>query len=305
MRVLIVDDDKSSCDYLEKLISDEGHSCILAGTFDEAVEALSQESVDFIFLDVYLPGKNGFQLAKKIRRLVSTPWVPIVFVSGSDSDADYKKAVDAGGDDYLVKPIRPIVIQTKLKMMERIASMRTQVDTANAKLKKLNSLDSLTKTYNRRYLQQALVKEWRHTIRTGTPLSVIMLDVDFFKKYNDFYGHLKGDLCLQKVAKVLQSQANRPRDVVARYGGEEFIVVLPETDLGGAMSVAQKIAATVAKKKLEHPSSEVSGQVTVSMGVCCNNQNIETYSQLCENADKALYEAKFSGRNRIQKWEVT
>ncbi|MCP4597124.1 diguanylate cyclase [Neptuniibacter sp.] len=298
MDVLIIDDDLSICNYLREIVSGEGHHCYVAHNHKEAFEILDHYEVDLALIDVYLPEKDGFQITKTIRKVYGATWIPVVFISASDSDKDYEKCVEAGGDDYLVKPIRPIVVKTKLKTLERISSMKRRVESANKKLKRLTHLDPLTKVQNRRSLQHVLLKEWRSAKRNRAALSVLMIDIDCFKSYNDSLRHLKGDTCLQKVAKVITHTVTRPRDVVSRYGGEEFLVVLPETNLEGANCIAENIHQAILDKGISHPNSEISNMVTVSIGVSCITDRTQSPEHLCDEADQALYQAKRDGRNR-------
>ncbi|MGH1461165.1 MAG: GGDEF domain-containing response regulator [Neptuniibacter sp.] len=303
MHVLIIDDDQSICDFMKAIVTEEGHSSYTAQNYNEAFQILSEHDIDLVFVDVYLPGKDGFEFTEDMRKKFDSKWVPVVFISGSDSDENYKRGVDVGGDDYLVKPIRPIIVKTKLKTLERIALMKQQVDDANLKLKKLTHQDPLTKVHNRRYLQHVLLKEWRSAQREDQSLTVLMIDIDYFKNYNDQFGHIKGDTCLQKIAKCITSAANRPRDVVARYGGEEFLVVLPDTSVSGAHHIAEKIQKNVFERGIDHPASEVSDKVTLSIGISSIKQGAKTSSELCDQADKVLYLAKTGGRNRIECYE--
>lgn len=298
MKVLIIDDDQSICDYLSEIVLREGHECYVTHNFDDAISILQTFDIDIAFIDIYLPGKDGFEICKQIRSLYADNWIPIVFISASDTDENYEKCVSVGGDDYLVKPIRPIVVKTKLMTLERLASMKKQVDVANKKLKRLTHQDPLTKVHNRRYLQHYLMREWRSSIRDKEPLSVIMIDIDHFKNYNDYYGHIKGDACLQKVAKCIEDTVHRPRDMVARFGGEEFLVVLPDTDINGALITAKKIQKIISERLIPHPTSDVANHLTVSMGVSSTEFENDSVEKLCEHADKALYVAKNKGRNR-------
>lgn len=299
MKVLIIDDDQSICDYLSDIIINENHECYVVHNSHDAMEILKNTAIDITFIDIYLPGKDGFDICKQIRSLYVDNWIPIVFISASDTDENYEKCVSVGGDDYLVKPIRPIVVKTKLLTLERLASMKKKVDVINEKLKRLTHQDPLTKVHNRRYLQHHLMREWRSSVRDNEPLSLIMIDIDHFKKYNDFYGHIKGDVCLQKVAKCIESAVQRPRDIVARFGGEEFLVVLPDTNITGALITAKKIKQAITERKVPHPKSEVLSHLTVSLGVSSTEFEAETVEQLCEQADQALYQAKKEGRNRV------
>ncbi|UNC90810.1 GGDEF domain-containing protein [Candidatus Contubernalis alkaliaceticus] len=189
-----------------------------------------------------------------------------------------------------------------LRQMTKIVKIAdiTQLELKNAfkKLDELSHIDSLTGLYNRRHFNEVYAKEWNSTIRNKTKLSLIMVDIDYFKKYNDNYGHLQGDECLKAVAEVIKSAVRRPRDLVARFGGEEFVVLLPETDINGATFIGKYILALVRKMNIEHVASPWQKIVTVSLGIATKSpeENL-TKEEFINNSDKALYLAKDSGRN--------
>jgi diguanylate cyclase (GGDEF)-like protein len=164
----------------------------------------------------------------------------------------------------------------------------------------LSYFDGLTGIANRRYFEDIAGREWRRAAREESPISLMMVDIDFFKNYNDMYGHLAGDECLQKVAKTLKEHLKRPGDMVARYGGEEFVILLPDTDAKNATTLAEGLRRRIEKLGIEHAESFVSDVVTISLGVACvlPNENI-SLSVLISNADRALYRAKKAGRNRV------
>jgi diguanylate cyclase (GGDEF)-like protein len=183
---------------------------------------------------------------------------------------------------------------------KKIEQQARELRNANDQLQRLALVDGLTQVSNRRFFDERLQQEWRRLARSGEALSIILCDVDFFKKYNDTYGHLAGDACLQQVAKAIQLAVKRPADVVARYGGEEFVVILPETGAAGALHVADQILRQVSSLKIPHESSEISEYVTVSVGVATTLPTPEVEpSELVKKADESLYNAKQNGRNRI------
>lgn len=183
---------------------------------------------------------------------------------------------------------------------KKIEQQAKELRYANDQLQRLALIDGLTQVSNRRFFDERLQQEWRRLARSGEALSIILCDIDYFKKYNDTYGHLAGDACLQQVAKALQLSVKRPADVVARYGGEEFVIILPETGAAGALHVAEQILRQVSSLKIPHRSSEVADHVTVSVGVATTLPNLDTEpSQLIQKADEALYNAKQNGRNKL------
>ncbi|HET8706978.1 MAG TPA: diguanylate cyclase, partial [Pseudomonadales bacterium] len=211
-------------------------------------------------------------------------------------------------DDYLTKPVKPIIVQSKIRAMARIAGMRNELSKANEKLcqanvelERLSYLDGLTGVVNRRGFEKTFLTEWRRSQRENTPLAVVMIDIDEFKKYNDGYGHLQGDDCLKKVAETLNNTVRRPGDIVARYGGEEFVILLPNTDLEGAVYVVSHLVENVRALKIAHLYAANNHKVTISAGISSTELMSKPYSDedLLESADKALYIAKESGRNRF------
>ena len=192
-------------------------------------------------------------------------------------------------------------ISERKKIEEELISAREALEKANKELEKLSNTDALTGIYNRRYFKEVLNKEWLRARRKTEFVSILMIDVDFFKLYNDHYGHMNGDECLRNVALSLNNSINRPPDLVARYGGEEFIVLLPDTNISGAIKVAENMRSALASRRMEHSDSSVNNFVTISIGIASIvPENEDGYSELIDHADKALYQAKKNGRNRIE-----
>lgn len=298
MNILVVDDDRFIREILSAVIKEAGHNPILAGNDEEALPILSEGNINLVLMDVEMPGRNGFELTREIRRRYPDNWFPIIFLSGQSDEKHYEEGIAAGGDDYLTKPVSPIVLTAKIRAMERIANMKKALDDANARLEKLSSQDPLTRLSNRRDLEQNLLKEWKRQQREQSELCALMLDIDFFKPYNDNYGHQDGDECLRQVAKTLRSCLKRSHDILARYGGEEFAIILPETTLDDAQIVAARIVDTLYQRNLPHDFSKVADRVTVSIGVSCSKFGAETPNGLLKQADEALYQSKENGRNR-------
>lgn len=302
MKVLIADDSKSNQLLFKTYIENEGHEVVSAFDGAEAVRLFKQEIPDLVLLDVVMPVMDGYDAATRIKKLCEKRnlWIPIIFLSAMISDEDVVKGIEAGGDDYLTKPVSETVLNAKLKAMQRIAQMREELERANQKLKDLAELDGLTGISNRRHFDYILSKECRLARRSKEPISLIMADIDFFKPFNDNYGHQAGDDCLKLVAKALMPLVSRAGDLIARYGGEEFVVVLANTDRDGALAVAEKIRQAVEALEIEHEFSGVSRFVTMSMGVAVETatENIQP-AELIEMADKKLYQAKKAGRNKV------
>lgn len=305
MKVLLVDDTKTErliiSSYLEKM----GYSVVMAENGKLAVGLYHTEKPDLVLMDVIMPEMDGHEAARQMRRDESL-WVPIIFLSGRVDPEDVFAGIEAGGDDYLTKPVDFRILEAKMISMRRIASMRrklidvsTELEVVNSELKKLANVDGLTGLANRRYMDKYLHVEISRSMRNGHQLAVILCDVDHFKKYNDSFGHLKGDDCLKAVANALQSVCKRASDLVARYGGEEFAVVLPDTNIENAHRLAQAMCDAVSALKFDHPESEHK-LVTISMGVYSDQPEKSHDSEfMLKMADEALYRAKDSGRNKV------
>lgn len=311
MKVLVVEDTRTArvvvCSQLERM----GMQPLPAGDGLEAVALFQQERPDLVLLDLILPGIDGFEVARRLRQLEGQgEWTPIIFLTASYTDDHLEKGIAAGGDDFLGKPVSEVVLRAKLRAMQRIVQMRRslvvltrKLDAANQELERLSSIDGLTGVANRRRFDTALEAEWRRAQRHHRVLALVICDVDFFKKFNDALGHQAGDDCLQQVAATMSRAMERAGDLLARYGGEEFAMILPETTLGGAAFVAERMRHSVEQLKLVHPDSPL-GHVTLSCGVAACVPGAEaTPADLIAAADRALYNAKDSGRNRVARIE--
>ncbi|WP_286876163.1 diguanylate cyclase, partial [Marinimicrobium sp. UBA4509] len=233
MKILLVEDSATLRHAMSQYISEAGHTPLIARSGEEALQLLEDTPVDLIIMDVEMPGLNGFETTRLIREWLGGHWVPIIFVTGKNEDESYREGIEAGGDDYLIKPVSPVIIKAKIRAMARIAEMRDQLNQLNAELEALSQLDSLTQILNRRTFNDQANQHWRLAVRHQTPTSVLMIDVDHFKPYNDHYGHPAGDRCLKQITQAIKGCLQRPSDLLGRYGGEEFIALLPETDLAG------------------------------------------------------------------------
>ena len=307
MKILIIEDSKSSlkilCDHVDKL----HFQSIPANSGNAGLDLFIKERPDLVLLDIVMPDIDGYEVARQIRQLEPPgEWTPIIFLSSLNKDQDIEKGIAAGGDDYLLKPISEIVLGAKIRAMQRIVQMRhsllvltRKLDTANQELKRLTSLDGLTGVANRRHFDAVLLREWRRAMRQGEELSIIMCDIDFFKPYNDAYGHQSGDECLRRAAQALSNAMERGGDLLARYGGEEFIAVLPGTTLSGASFVAEQMRKAISELNIAHPGSPF-GCITASFGIASAVAMPETNpSDIIGAADIALYKAKHLGRNRV------
>lgn len=308
MKALVIDDTLTSSTVICHQLRRMGIEPLSAADGNSGIEMFKEHRPDLVLLDVLMPGIDGYETAKRMRQLERDgEWTPIIFLTARTSDEDLERGIAVGGDDFLVKPVSEIVLNAKVRAMQRMAQMRyslvvltRRLDEANRELTRLSSVDGLTGIANRRQFDDSLQREWLRGIRTAAPLSLLMCDVDFFKQYNDLYGHQAGDECLCRVGHVLKEGARRPADMAARYGGEEFAVVLPDTDLEGALRVGEELRQGVETLAIPHDGAEL-GRVSISIGAACAIPSREQGSAgyLLGEADKALYRAKQAGRNRV------
>lgn len=320
--VLLVDDRPENVSVLEALLDRPELKLVLATSSDEALARTLEYDFALILMTLEIPGMNGYQTAEQIRSSAKCHSIPIIFVSrGRVNFEQMFKGYDSGDVDYLYKPFEPHLVKHKVGIFLELYRQRQQVEAKareldaknlelevlqkeleekNTTLEAFSSLDDLTGLFNRHYFDDNLLKEWKQALRTGTPLSLLIVDIDHFKCYNDRYGHQEGDDCLRKVAQGLYLALLRPIDIVARYGGEEFTVILPNTDRQGAEMVALRMMENIAGLDIHHEDS-ATGRVTVSIGIAAMVPSSKlTVARFFEHADKALYEAKKAGRNALR-----
>lgn len=300
MKILLVEDSATiryaMCMYIESA----GHETLVAESGEQALQILDTTPVDMVIMDVEMPGLNGFETTRLIREWLGDHWIPIIFVTGKSEASSLEEGISAGGDDYLIKPVNEIILNAKIRAMERITAMRNQMAELNRELTILSQYDGLTELHNRRTFEEKATEIWEISRRNKTPLSIVIMDIDHFKLYNDCYGHQAGDECIRQVAKILKKCLNRAGDLVARYGGEEFIAVLPNTTEAGATHICELIRKTVEKSAIKHRDSSCSEVVTISIGSSVVNYTTGTDLDFQINlADQALYESKEQGRNRL------
>jgi len=297
MKILIVDDQRSMRLISTSVAQSLGHDVIDTESGHEAIEICQREKIDLVLMDVEMPSINGFETTKIIRENANH-WFPIIFVSAKTDPKFFVEGIQSGGDIYLFKPIVPEVLESMIKAMHRIASIQNELHSTKVKMELLAHQDQLTGLVNRRGFDNAMALEFQHALEAKSPLTVIMLDIDHFKPFNDNYGHQAGDKCLAAVSAVLKSVVCRPNDIVARYGGEEFTVILPNTSAKDAAQVCERIIAGFKKLAWQHEYSTCSDYVTVSGGLAELDKHMDSDS-LIKQADDSLYQAKEDGRNRI------
>lgn len=300
LNILIAEDTPSIRLLLAKVVSKAGHVPYLAENGYQALEFMKTVSVDMVLMDIEMPGMGGIETTRLIRDEYDK-WLPIIFITGSNDDKEYTEALTIGGDGILVKPIKPALVQAQVKAMERIVQSQQELNKSNAKLEAMSKQDVLTGVANRNGLYDAVHRELKRSKRRKSPLCLMMMDVDFFKQYNDTYGHLAGDECLHQVAQTIKKQLKRSVDLIARFGGEEFVVLLPETSLAGGRQIGENLLNAVRNVKIPHQGSTIAEILTMSAGLAANEYAIQTYqlNDLLDQADAALYKAKSEGRNRL------
>jgi len=279
---------------------------LVAESGEQGLEVFAAEWPSLVLLDVKMAGMDGYETARRIRAIRPDEWVPIIFLSASEYDQDLERAIESGGDDYLVKPVSAVVLSAKIRALQRLDHMRrklldvsSELTAANQRLETLSHQDGLTGIANRRAFDFLLERQFAEAARRRSPFSVVLCDVDHFKAYNDHYGHVAGDECLRKVAAAFARSCKRTIDVAARYGGEEFALLLPDTPSAGALHVVEVARHEVALLDIAHANSPTSPRVTFSGGIATYSPDRDKASRdLTARADEALYRAKDLGRDR-------
>jgi diguanylate cyclase (GGDEF)-like protein len=288
-RVLIVDDQPANVHTLAEVLREE-YELFFATSGERALELAAGGGLDLVLLDVVMPGLDGFEVCRRLSLDEHTHGIPVIFVTALGEVGDETRGFDVGGVDYITKPISPPVVRARVRTHHELKDARDR-------LEQLASLDGLTAIANRRRFDVRLEDEWRRALRGAHWLSLALVDVDYFKRFNDHYGHGRGDECLRAVARALAAVCRRPADLVARYGGEEFALILPETDPVGAVEVVASCLHQVRALGLPHADSACDTHVTVSVGAVSLVPEDGGHAHgALELADKMLYEAKAGGR---------
>ena len=290
-KVLVIDDVEMNATLISSVVSTLCH-VLTATSSAQGLEMARMHSPELILLDILMPDMDGFAVFQQLKNDPHTAHIPVIFLTGISDPSAEELALNMGAIDFISKPFRAAVLLARVRNHLELVQQRQL-------LERLSHSDGLTGIANRRHFNTMLSREFARMQRHQQSLALIMIDVDDFKAFNDEYGHLRGDECLQEVTSAIARCLRRPGDMVARYGGEEFVCLLPETDLEGACALAQHIRSAVADLRIPHAQSQAADFVTVSMGIaaspsgkCSNGQ------QLLAIADERLYRAKRSGRNR-------
>jgi diguanylate cyclase (GGDEF)-like protein len=295
-KILLIDDAPANLKVLINALKNANYEILVATGGKTALEIAAYETPDLILLDIIMPEMNGYEVFAKLKANVTTKTIPVIFISARDEEEDETKGLELGAVDYISKPIKPLIVKARVKTHLELKRQRDI-------LENLSTIDGLTGIPNRRRFDEFIEQEWHRAIRSHFPLSLIMMDIDYFKLFNDNYGHITGDECLKQVAQTLAKTIERKTDLVARYGGEEFVSVLPMTDAKGAVIMAKKFQRSILSLGIEHAYSDTADHITISLGIATIIPSKHTTHQvLIEMADKALYLAKVSGRNQLRVW---
>jgi diguanylate cyclase (GGDEF)-like protein len=292
-KILIVDDAPDNIQIINAIL-EEDYEIFFATSGKQAIEIAFSENPDLILLDIMMPDMDGYEVCRKLKSYKQFHHIPIIFLTAMNDTENEAKGLKLGAIDYITKPFNPAIVEVRIK---NHLELKRQRDI----LQNLSSRDGLTGIANRRRFDEFLDQEWQRAKRKKTPLSLIMMDVDHFKQYNDNSGHLAGDDCLKQIASTLDNQLKRPTDLVARYGGEEFVSILPDTDNEGALHIAKRFRESIAELKIPHSNSSAADHVTISLGVATITPSpLFSKEDLIKVADKSLYEAKAAGRNQVK-----
>jgi len=291
-RILVVDDEEGIRESIREAVEHAGYPCWAAASGDEALRFLEENHVDLVISDIRMPGLTGFELTEIVKKKYDTD---VILITGYGKDFQYKEAIEKGASEFILKPIRLQELVVRLKRVLRERALIAQRRQMEKRLRELTITDDLTKLYNMRHFYTQLQLEMDRALRYKSSLSLLLLDVDRFKKYNDTFGHLEGDQILIKLGEVIR-ECLRKSDTAFRYGGDEFIVVLPETRANEAMKVAERIRALFpAASSYRVPDGGI--DTTLSAGIVEYHPD-ENLSEFVERADQAMYKAKKQGGNQ-------
>jgi len=291
-KILVVEDSRINQEVIFRILKQD-NKMLLAKDGVEGLEMAVSEQPDLILLDILLPKMDGFTVLTELKKNELTHTIPVIIISGKANPDDEVKGLRLGAVDYITKPYHDIVVKTRIETQLKILRQIRLIE-------ELGFIDMLTNIPNRRQFDRHLTREWNRALREQTSISILMIDVDHFKIYNDTHGHPQGDIALQTVADAIVTSLKRSIDIAARWGGEEFSVLLPNTELEGAMKVAEEIRKNVEDSIIPNDYGQEGHNVTISIGVAPMLPSSDnSISQFVQQADKALYKAKDEGRNTV------
>lgn len=290
--IMVVDDEIANIETIGAILEDE-YDIVFARSGEQAIEMAVKNPLDLILLDIVMPGLDGYETCRRLKQDPQLADVPVIFTTGLHALEDEVQGLSAGAIDYVIKPVQPVSLRQRVGNHVELKRVRDR-------LVNLTMIDPLTSLGNRRMLECQLDEIVPRLAKTREWLSLTLVDIDFFKQFNDIYGHPAGDSCLRKVAAALNDTMRRGSDFCTRYGGEEFAGVLPATDLDGAMRIAEEMRKTIEALTIPHSGSGVGNVVTISVGVTSFRCGPEPSTALYfEKADTMLYTSKKNGRNQV------
>jgi len=293
-KILVIEDSKLNQEILKRILKKQ-YNLNFAQDGIEALEKAKTEQPDLILLDLILPGIDGFEVLQELKKNDITRSIPVIIITGRTNPEEEVKGLQSGAVDYITKPFHEVVVKARVETQERILKQMRIIE-------EYGLIDTLTNIPNRRQFDQVLVREWNRSIRDKKPFSLLMIDVDHFKMYNDSYGHQQGDVALKAVAETITISLKRKIDIAARWGGEEFAVLLPNTSTEGALLVGECIRENIESLSIPFivEGDDSYHNITVSIGAAVNDPlQSKSMFDLILQADKALYKAKDLGRNRV------
>ena len=289
--ILIVDDNALNITALTHILKDD-YTIYIEKNGADAIDAAIKFEPDLILLDVVMPGMDGFEVLSILKSRPETREIPVIFITGLGGAQNEEKGLAMGASDYIHKMFTPAIVKLRVRNQLQIVNQMRLIN-------HLSITDTLTGLYNRRHFNTRLNHEWHRAAREKTPLSLLIIDVDNFKQYNDAYGHLQGDVVLKAIADIIKQRLLRATDMLARWGGEELTALLPSTDLRGARKVAEEVRASVEKSVF--PYRDKMTNATISIGInCIEPWKRGSMNDFVGDADNALYKAKKSGKNRVE-----
>jgi len=302
--ILVVEDETNSRLLLKTYLSSVGYSVKMAGSGEEALKIIAEQPPSVIILDIILPGIDGYDVCRKLKHSIRTSFIPIIMVTALRGDQERIQGIEVGADDFISKPFNRVELLTRIKSLLRIKALNDtleqkieELEKTKAKLRRLAVTDGLTGLFNYRAFRRQLHLEISRSDRFDLPVTLLMMDIDHFKVYNDQFGHLNGDRVLKRFAKLLFENI-RDVDCLTRYGGEEFALILPGTDKKSAKIVAEKLRRLVERSPFPMEKKLPKGRVTMSVGVASYPQDTKDEEAFIRLSDEALYKAKKKGRNR-------
>jgi len=296
-RILVVDDIPANIEIVLAILGDT-YDVLVAIDGETALEIADEEQLDLILLDVVMPDMDGYSVCEALKKDVKTKDIPVIFITAVTDEVSIERAYEVGGIDYVTKPFKPKELRARIKRELQMQALIKDLAQSQRELERLATTDALSGLYNRHYFSQISSELLMLSKRNEKPMSVIILDIDYFKKINDRYGHSVGDEIIKHIAMTLKD-ATRKSDIVCRWGGEEFLLLLPETDAEGAYTIAQSI-----RKMIEQSEVSVTADLTIeyraSFGVSVvESSDAQGVDKAIKSADEALYKAKQLGRNRV------